>query len=113
MRKIYQPLSPYQAMWIIVMFDLPTQTKKQRKDYTEFRNYLLDTGFMQSQYSVYLKNAPSRELMNSYMDKLKQNLPPAGYVNAIPITDKQYKDIYSFRGQKQEKMSEKDQLSLF
>ncbi len=113
MRKIYQPISAYQAMWIIVMFDLPTQTKKQRSDYTQFRNYLLDAGFMQSQYSVYLKNAPSREVMNNYIAKLKQNLPPAGYVNIIPITDKQYKEIYSFRGEKQEKMPEKDQLSLF
>ena len=109
----YQPLSHYRVMWIFVMFDLPTHTKKHRQNYTQFRNYLLDSGYSQVQYSVYLRHAPSREVMENYIAQLKKRLPPAGYVNVIPITDKQYTGIYSFRGEREEKMPENAQLSLF
>ena len=37
-------LSGYRIMWILVMFDLPTDTKPQRKAATDFRNFLLDEG---------------------------------------------------------------------
>ena len=38
-------LSGYRAVWIFAMFDLPTDTKKARKDYTDFRKNLLKNGF--------------------------------------------------------------------
>ena len=40
-------------MWILVMFDLPTDTKPQQKAAGHFRNFLLDEGFERSQFSVY------------------------------------------------------------
>ncbi len=113
MSSTYQPLSHYRVMWILVMFDLPTYTKKHRRNYTLFRNFLLDEGYSQAQYSVYLRHAASQEICENYIQKIKKNLPPSGYVNVIPITDKQYKNIYSFRGEKEEKMPEKNQLFLF
>jgi len=109
----YQPLSHYRAMWIFVMFDLPTKTKKQRHEYTVFRHFLLDHGFSAVQYSVYIRNAPSGEIAEKYIKDVKNNLPPMGKVNIIQITDKQYSNILSFRGEKKEEMPEKEQLSLF
>ena len=29
--------SEYRVMWILVLFDLPTETKKDKKAYTDFR----------------------------------------------------------------------------
>lgn len=109
----YQPFSHYRAMWIFVMFDLPTKTKKQRREYTLFRNFLLDQGFSAVQYSVYIRNAPSGELVERYIRDVKKNLPPAGKVNIVQITDKQYSNILSFRGEKKEDMPDNPQLSLF
>ncbi len=43
------------TMWIIVMFDLPTEDKQMRKDYTKFRKFLLNDGFAMMQYSVYMR----------------------------------------------------------
>ena len=48
-------------MWIIVMFDLPTDTKEVRKAYHEFREVLLNDGFTMLQFSVYARHSPSEE----------------------------------------------------
>ena len=48
-------ISGVKLMWMIVMFDLPVGTDKERKRATKFRNFLLDEGFSMSQFSVYLK----------------------------------------------------------
>ena len=48
-------ISGVKLMWMIVMFDLPVGTDKERKKATKFRNFLLDEGFSMSQFSVYLK----------------------------------------------------------
>ncbi|MGJ3629061.1 type II CRISPR-associated endonuclease Cas1 [Sphingomonas sp. MMS24-JH45] len=43
-------LSGYRLMWIFVMFDLPVVSKKQARDATKFREFLLDEGFEMSQF---------------------------------------------------------------
>ena len=48
-------LTGYRLMWIMVIFDLPVGTKKQRHAATKFRNFLLDQGFTMSQFSVYMR----------------------------------------------------------
>ena len=42
-------------MRLIVFFDLPVKTAKQRKDYRQFRKFLLKDGYLQLQESVYAK----------------------------------------------------------
>lgn len=37
--------SEYRVMWVLVLFDLPTETKKDKKAYTLFRNNLRRDGF--------------------------------------------------------------------
>lgn len=32
--------SEYRIMWVLVLFDLPTETKKDKKAYTDFRKNL-------------------------------------------------------------------------
>ena len=41
----FHALNRYKYMWIYVMFDLPTNTKKQRKDAADFRKTLVKDGF--------------------------------------------------------------------
>lgn len=48
-------------MWVIVMFDLPTDTPKARKAYARFRTDLLKDGFTMMQYSVYIRHCASIE----------------------------------------------------
>lgn len=48
-------LNGYRIMWLFVFFDLPTETKKDRKNASGFRNQLLKDGFSMMQYSVYIR----------------------------------------------------------
>ena len=39
-------LNAYKIMWLVVMFDLPTASKKERHDYAVFRKNLERDGFV-------------------------------------------------------------------
>ena len=52
----FDRISSYQLMWILIMFDLPTETKKQRKAATDFRKSLIADGFTMFQFSIYVRN---------------------------------------------------------
>ena len=40
-------------MWIIVMFDLPTDTNAARKEYTRFRKSLIEEGNIDAYFKMY------------------------------------------------------------
>ena len=40
-----QRLSEYRVMWVMVFFDLPTNTNKEKRAYTIFRKDLMKDGF--------------------------------------------------------------------
>ena len=42
-------------MRILVFFDLPVKTKKERREAARFRNFLLTDGYHMIQYSVYAR----------------------------------------------------------
>jgi CRISPR-associated protein Cas2 len=107
-------LSGYRIMWMIVFFDLPVGTKKERKAAGDFRNHLLDLGFQMSQYSVYLRLCAGKEQLESYQSKIEKVMPISGKVHFLAITDKQYENIHTYRGRKREQGSKNpDQLALF
>ena len=106
--------SEYRIMWVLVLFDLPTETKKERKQYAEFRKKLVKDGFTMFQFSIYLRHCPSRENAEVHIRRVKASLPPAGQVGIICITDKQFGQMEIFSGKK--KVEERDtpqQLELF
>ncbi len=88
------------TMWIIVLFDLPTDTPKARREYTRFRKHLLDDGYSMMQYSVYMRHSPSDENAFVHIKRVKLALPPDGEVRIIKITDKQFGKIEVFYGKK-------------
>ncbi len=91
-------VSGYRGMWIVVMFDLPTDTKKARRAYTDFRFSLLDDGFTMMQYSVYSRHCPSQENANVHIKRVERNVPPDGEVRILTVTDKQFEKMRIFWG---------------
>lgn len=77
-------------MRLIVFFDLPVDTKKRRRDYSHFRKALINDGFMMLQYSVYVRLARNHDDAQKHLRIVEENLPPAGSVRAMIITEKQY-----------------------
>jgi CRISPR-associated protein Cas2 len=87
-------------MWVLVLFDLPTETKKERKQAAEFRKKLMRDGFTMFQFSIYLRHCPSRENADVHIRRVKVSLPPTGQVGIICITDKQFGQMEIFSGRK-------------
>lgn len=42
-------------MRLLIMFDLPMNTKSEQREYREFRQFLLENGFLMLQYSIYTR----------------------------------------------------------
>lgn len=101
-------------MWVMVLFDLPTETKKERKIYALFRKNLLKDGFTMFQFSIYLRHCPSKDNADVHIKRVKTELPENGHVGILCITDKQFGDMELFYGKKPaEKKGQVQQLELF
>lgn len=77
-------------MRILVFFDLPTETSKDRKIYSKFRKFLIKEGFIMMQKSVYSKLALNNSIVKAIKDKIEKNKPPKGIVQMLVITEKQF-----------------------
>lgn len=96
------------------MFDLPTDTKVQRKKASGFREFLLDEGFERSQFSVYARFCNGKEAYNARVGRVERELPPSGDVQILQFTDKQYENIIRFNDQgRQARNKNPNQLVLF
>lgn len=107
-------ISEYRVMWVLVLFDLPTETKRNRKDATQFRKNLIKDGFTMFQFSIYIRHCASYENAQVHVKRVKSILPEYGHVGIICITDKQFGNIELFYGkQMYEVTAPGQQLELF
>ena len=80
----------YRYRRIVVFFDLPVLTESNRKDYRTFRKYLIKSGFMMVQESVYCKLAQNSSVADAVVKNIKKNKPHEGLVQVLRVTEKQY-----------------------
>ena len=110
----FERINQYRAMWVMVLFDLPTETKKDRRNYRQFVKGLEIDGFSMFQFSIYLRHCPSRENAEVHKLRVKKLLPPKGHIGIIHITDKQFGMMELFIGQDKETLPQiSQQLELF
>lgn len=111
---MFDRLSEYRIMWVMVFFDLPTETRKERKAAADFRKYLIQDGFQMFQFSVYLRHCSSSENADAHIKRVKKVLPEFGYVSILRITDKQFGQMEMFSGNKPTTLNPRvEQLELF
>lgn len=107
-------LNQYRTMWIFVFFDLPTETKAERKAAGKFRKSLLNDGFTMFQFSIYLRFCASRENAEVHINRVKFRLPKKGKIGILHVTDRQFGMMELFHGVKEvEKETPTQQLELF
>jgi CRISPR-associated protein Cas2 len=107
-------LNAYRVMWTLVMYDLPTETKADRKMASLFRKDLLKDGFSMFQFSMYVRHSASSENADVHKRRVKGLLPEHGKVGILQITDKQFGQIELFYGAKAQKLPDiPQQLELF
>lgn len=101
-------------MWVLVLFDLPTETAIERKIYSRFRKDIMKDGFTMFQFSIYLRHCASRENADVHIKRVKGLLPEKGHVGIMCITDKQFGMMEIFYGKKlKETETPLQQLELF
>ena len=106
--------SEYRIMWVLVFFDLPTETKKDKRAYQLFRKQLQKDGFTMFQFSIYVRHCASMDNAEVHIKRVRNFLPEYGNVAVMCITDKQFDNIEVFTGSKTVKLkSQPMQLELF
>ncbi len=106
--------SEYRIMWVLVLFDLPTETKKEKKAYVDFRKNLQRDGFTMFQFSIYVRHCASNENAAVHIKRVKSFLPEYGEVGILCVTDKQFGSIELFHCKKiKEVNAPGQQLELF
>ncbi|MBS5472224.1 CRISPR-associated endonuclease Cas2 [Gemmiger formicilis] len=102
-------------MRMIVFFDLPVQTKTERRHATAFRNFLLKDGYHMLQFSVYARVCNGNDAVQKHESRLRASLPPNGSIRLLVVTEKQYQSIQILLGnyQPEEAPFVCEQLSFF
>jgi CRISPR-associated protein Cas2 len=107
-------LNAYRIMWTLVMYDLPTETKKQRKVAARFRKDLMTDGFSMFQFSMYVRHSASSENADVHRKRVKSRLPELGKIGIMQVTDKQFAQMEIFYGAKPQELPPiPQQLELF
>ena len=97
------------------MFDLPTESKENKKDYTDFRKFLLRDGYDMLQFSIYSRICPNLDSVHTHTKRLRHIAPRKGAVRVITVTNKQFAEAEILTGERkyQEKKITEAQLLLF
>ena len=96
-------------MRVIVFFDLPVITMEEKREYLTFRKFLLKSGFIMVQESVYSKLALNTTVANAVIENVKKNTPEEGLVQLLTITEKQYNKMEFLVGEKQTEVIDSDE----
>ena len=99
---------------MLVFFDLPTTTKKDRRNYRKFVDALEKDGFQRFQFSIFLRHCPSMDNAQVHIKRVRINLPPKGHVVIMHITDRQFGLMQIFQSKKEAPLpAMPQQLELF
>ena len=87
-------------MRIIVMFDLPTITDKDKKIAQKFRNFLLDDGYIMVQFSIYSRICKNNDDLLKHINRLKIKSPKNGNIRILQVTENQYNSMILLCGER-------------
>ncbi|EPP1572563.1 CRISPR-associated endonuclease Cas2 [Campylobacter lari] len=102
-------------MRVLLMFDMPTKSKKDQKNANKFRNSLIKLGFFMMQFSVYVKICKGLASAKTTIKSIEKILPPYGNIRVLTITEKQFDNMQILLGgvSFNEKMNDDKNLVLF
>lgn len=92
----------YRIMRLVIMFDLPTDTAEDRRNYRKFRKRLINEGFLMIQYSVYCRVCITKQSATFLENKIAGIAPDKGLIQSFMMTEKQYSDMHYITGKKKE-----------
>lgn len=96
-------------MRVILFFDLPMNSSTELKDYRTFRKFLITSGFIMIQKSVYSKLALNQSSVESILENIRKNKPKNGIVQTFSLTEKQYQKMEYIVGEPTTNILESDE----
>lgn len=87
-------------MRVLVLFDLPVTSKKDRKNYAKFHQFLIHDGYDMLQFSVYSRITQNHDDAKKHVERLSKHLPPKGSIRVLQITEKQYNSMQILVGER-------------
>lgn len=98
----------YRYMRVLVMFDLPSVTREEKKEYRKFRRFLIKSGFIMMQESIYTKLTLNQNQSASIEKSIYLNKPKKGLVQMLTITEKQFAKIRYIVGENKSEFLDTD-----
>ena len=99
----------YRFMRTLVFFDLPTETDEDKRNYISFRKLLIKNGFIMLQQSVYTRMLITPSAEQAVLNIIRKNKPPAGLVQILTVTEKQFSHMEYLTGSYQGDIVDSDE----
>lgn len=96
-------------MRMLVMFDLPSTSSDELREYRKFRKFLIKNGFIMVQESIYSKLALNATAVKILAESIRKHRPPDGLVQLLVVTEKQYNGIEYIVGEGKSEILESDE----
>lgn len=74
-------------MMLLLCFDLPRDTKEERKQAAEYRKRLVELGFSMKQFSLYEREVQSQNTRDRLIEILRNEIPDAGAITLYLLPD--------------------------
>jgi CRISPR-associated protein Cas2 len=105
----------YRIMRIIVLFDLPVMTPKERRAANQFRHFLIGDGFDMLQYSIYARICANSDIKDKHIQRVRREAPSEGSVRILSVTENQFTNMDILVGEKtsEERNLSAKQLAIF
>lgn len=91
------------------MFDLPVTTAANLREYNRFRKFLIKSGFLMMQESVYCKLALNTTVADAVIQNIRKNKPLEGLVQVFTLTEKQFSKMEFIVGSKKSDVLDSDE----
>jgi len=89
----------YRYMRLVLFFDLPVETPKQRHNYRVLVRGIKRNGFYMLQKSVYIKLCLDSQAADSSIKQIYEFVPNEGSIFVLSVTEKQFASIKFILGE--------------
>lgn len=96
-------------MRLVIFFDLPVETSAQRREYRRFRKFLLRSGFVMMQESVYSKIVLNATAAAAVRENIRKHKTAEGLIEMVLVTERQFERMEIIVGEAQNLVIDSDE----
>ena len=96
-------------MRLVIFFDLPVETSAQRREYRRVRKFLLRSGFVMMQESVYSKIVLNATAAAAVRENIRKHKTAEGLIEMLLVTERQFERMEIIVGEAQNLVIDSDE----